>query len=195
MNGAQFITSLTVQNQDNRELAFQVPSLEVQSDSPEIVELAKSITAGIQDDLQKSRAIHDWVANNIAYDVDNYKSATVDHAPRDAVSVLHLKLAVCDGYSRLNAALHRAVGIPAKVVGGMVRFSASRQEPEMTCGSIPVHTWNEILINGQWIIEDSTWDAGSFNGLSFVKHYESVYFNPNPQDFAKDHLKCIELSP
>jgi transglutaminase/protease-like cytokinesis protein 3 len=75
--------------------------------------------------------------------------------------VLNSKLAMCMGYSRLNAALHRAAGIEAKVVFG------------------EGHAWNEIKINGKWQTQDTTYAAGFLNEVSqtFIKQYMPLYFS------------------
>ena len=41
-------------------------------DSAYLTELSNEITAGLDDDLEKVQAIHDWVAANIYYDYDQY---------------------------------------------------------------------------------------------------------------------------
>src|SRR5690606_32694346 len=67
-------TGFTVVNNDQKDREHLLPSSYVQSDHPRIMELAQQITKGKQSDNEKTKAIHDWVTSNIAYDVDSYYS-------------------------------------------------------------------------------------------------------------------------
>lgn len=64
------------------------------------------------------------------------------------------------GYARLNAALHRAAGIEAKVVYG------------------EEHAWNQVKINGLWQDQDTTYGAGYIdkNTHQFIPTYNPIYF-------------------
>ncbi|HWQ72005.1 MAG TPA: hypothetical protein VN370_06745, partial [Desulfitobacteriaceae bacterium] len=63
----------TITNTDTRDHEYLIPTQKIESDSQEIVSLALKITDGKNDDLKKSKAIHDWIARNIAYDTaDKY---------------------------------------------------------------------------------------------------------------------------
>ena len=141
---------------------YLLPSKPIPSEDPQIVDLAKNLTAGKDSTSEQSKAIFTWVAQNITYDVDtliNNEYFYLDHP--DAIEVLHSKLAMCMGYSRLNAALHRAAGIEAKVVFG------------------EGHAWNEIKINGKWQTQDPTYAAGFLieGSQTFIKAFSPLYFS------------------
>lgn len=141
---------------------YLLPSQPIPSEDQQIVKLENELTAGLYSNLEKSKAIFTWVAQNISYDVETHysnKKFYLDHP--DAIEVLNSKLAMCMGYSRLNAALHRAAGIEAKVVFG------------------EGHAWNEIMINGKWQTQDTTYGAGFLNEASqtFIKQYIPLYFS------------------
>lgn len=149
----------------NSELADQdlllSPSFSIQSDDPEIIALALKITAGLDIDYDKARAIHDWVAHNISYDEELHQAIDKGEAsePITALGTLHAGKSVCEGYSKLTAALHRAVGIPAKYVIGS-NYSEN-------------HAWNEVLVDKRWILVEATWDE----------------FDWTPDRFFLGHLK------
>jgi hypothetical protein len=173
-----------IQNYDERlDLASLFPSSEIQSQHPKIVSLAKEITAGLKNEMEKTKAIHTWVTNNIAYDVEGYFSGTYNQTKHDAVSTLKSRKAVCEGYANLTAALNRAVGIFSKKVQGEVIFG-----DQAWTGRIN-HAWNEMLVNGVWIIQDTTWDAGTvdFTKQIYVFGPKLQYFNPIAEEFAKNH--------
>lgn len=137
---------------------FLLPSWMVQSDNPTIVSLAKTITNGKKTDTEKSRAIFEWVAKNI-----NYNASLINDPNPPLYSALQTyqtRDVLCSGYADLSAALHRAVGIEAKVDYG------------------ENHAWNEIMLNGAWQTEDPTYGAGFINAntMRFVRSYHPAYF-------------------
>lgn len=174
----------TVENTDEREVENIAPTSEIQSDSSDIIDLAESITYNLPTNLEKTRAIHDWVATNIAYDIDAFMEGTYVQKGWDALSLLETRKAVCQGYANLTAALNRAVGIPARLVTGeALPFGVTQWTGRSN------HAWNEVLIDGRWVIQDTTWDAGYVDFLSrkFTPSLRQKYFDPTPEEFAKDH--------
>lgn len=171
-----------ITNEDTRDMTFLLPDTYVESDSPTIIELAYSITAGCHADMEKTRAIHDWVASNISYDTKAYFSKQLHEY--SAIETLKGKTAVCNGYANLTAALNRAIGIKTKIVSGTATNSSKTEG----------HAWNETFIDGNWIIQDTTWDAGGINPKTqeFKFRLSHKYFNPKPEVFVKDHTKTEE---
>lgn len=150
---------------------FLLPSQPIPSQDPRIVKLAMKLTKGKHTDIEKSRAIFTWIAKNITYDADNYLQSNSISVYPTAVQVLKDRKSLCMGFSRLNAALHRAVGIEAKVVYG---------------GG---HAWNEIMLNNRWQTEDATNAAGYFNEdtKTFVKRFYPGYFSKTDYKKQEDY--------
>jgi transglutaminase/protease-like cytokinesis protein 3 len=157
---------------------------QIQATDPQIVELAKQITRGDTDAMGKASSIHDWVTANIQYDqalyseVQSESSATQIDASYDdceATHVLQTHKAICDGYASLTASLLVASGVPAKMVTGTL------SDQGVACD----HEWNKALVDGQWIIIDTTFDAGGWG---------RQFFNPTPEFFAQTHQECNESS-
>ena len=212
------LQQLKVENNDPRNTEFLLPTRAVQSDDPEIASLAKHLTLGLRTDLEKSTAIYDWIVHHIGYDQDMI-TGTVPYQTT-ALETFRRGKSVCEGYAHLNAALHRAVGIPAKYVYGAVLDLGKDESWNSKNSKDARHAWNEVRIKGKWTVEDSTWDAvgpeatffGSgaikavgeqfeklANRFSFIKKLQGsgsrsgrTYFDPNPEDFAKDHIKLGE---
>jgi transglutaminase/protease-like cytokinesis protein 3 len=171
---------VNILNSDRQVLDDIAPSCNIQSDDEEIIQLAQEITQGLQTDMEKTKAIHDWISSNIAYDVDSYFNGTYATKSWDALSVLHSKKGICFGYSNLTAALNRAAGIQAKVVIGQADvFMQGWQD----------HAWNKVYVDGRWVSMDTTWDAGGvdFSRRTFKFQLKDKYFDPKPEEFAKDH--------
>ncbi len=163
-----------------------VPSEMVESEHPDIIALAQQITQGLTSDQQKSRKIHDWVAGNIDYDAATFLSGgdRVD----TALETLRSRLTDCDGYARLNVALHRAVGIRARVIVGTVIDIQSGESWASVDLDNPNHAWNEVFVDERWITHDPTWNAGYIgDNNQFIRVLGHEYFDPNPEVFARDH--------
>ena len=151
----------------------------------EILSLAQEITKDARTDMEKTLAIHDWVASNIRYDVtgfveNNYQGKS---SPK---TVLRNRQAVCSGYANLTAALNRAVGLEARVVKGDIRY-----EGGSWTGVSEAHAWNEVLVDGRWVIQDTTWDAGYTDlvNVTFTQSLQHTYFDPDPETFALSHKR------
>ncbi len=178
-------TTLQLENSDPREnIDALEPTELIQSDDSEIMDLKDSIVAGLQTDLEKTQAIHDWVASNIAYDVEMYLSGVLKVEDLDALTTLQKKKSVCEGYANLAVALNRAAGIPARLVVG-----EGINGPGAVFKGVANHAWNEVLIDGKWMIQDTTWDAGfvDFSTKAFTFRLQQKYFNPDPSIFALNH--------
>ena len=160
--------------EDNRYISA---SNYVNSDDPAIIELSSNLVNDDMTDMEKAKAIHDWVAGNIEYDYQAYLEG--DLGLKTASATLQDGSALCSGYSFLYAALSRAAGLTAKVVYGQIKSSQGWEAQK--------HAWNEVMINGKWINVDSTWDAGYIKDGSFVASLSNDYFNPAAAVFASTH--------
>lgn len=165
--------------EDNR---YTSASTYVNSDDPAIIELSNRLVNNDMTDLEKAKAIHDWVAGNIKYDYQAYLEG--DLGLEMATQTLEDKSGVCSGYSFLYAALSRAAGLPARVVYGQIKGNGGWEAQR--------HAWNEVMVDGQWISVDSTWDAGYIQDGSFIASYSNEYFNADAATFTSTHGEGIE---
>lgn len=179
-----------ITNTDTRDLRYITPSQVVLSDAPEIKELAQNITAGLRTDMEKSKALHDWVASNLVFQDPMNPSAY------NAVTILNKKLGTNKGYVYLNASLHRAIGIPTKVVDGYTlgfgNDPISWEELDQQ-NNKNTYLWNEVFIDGQWLSQNVMFDAVTFDAdQGFLPQLSHKYFNPDPAEFEKSHRKHDE---
>jgi len=163
----------------------------IQSQDPKIIELAGSLVQQNMSDLQKLVAIHQWVTTNIAYDVKMIASG--QRSPQDAVSVIENKLAVCEGYAKLMAALLRSQGISTRYVSGHALGShdTGRGWEEEGLYNHPIgHAWNEVYVDGEWITVDATWNAGFIDRHTgeFIFDQSFSYFAPSLELFSRTHF-------
>lgn len=156
----------------------------VDSDDQSIVALAGEIVTPQMSETEKLKAIHDWVAGNIAYDYQAFLAG--DNTLVPASQTLKSKKGVCRDYAFLVAALARATGLQAKVVQG--------ETLEKNGWTPQSHAWNEVYADGKWVTVDATWDAGYIQGNSFVAAPSRKYFAPDSEDFAVTHFALAYTS-
>jgi transglutaminase-like putative cysteine protease len=170
--------------------AYLGPTDGIQSDDPVIVALATGLTEDIEDDYEKARVIHDWVANNIWYDEDAVRTGRRDD--NTALGALRLGHAVCDGYARLTAALLRAARIPAKFVYGYALGIDGDEWPSKELNRQDSnHAWNEAFIDGRWVVIDTTWDSDNLYEYGRKTKNDGLfgwrYFDAALEAFSANH--------
>jgi len=84
----------------------------IQATSPVIYKKAKELTKNISDDNEKIRKIYEFCT----YEIGN----KFVHETQDALTCLKQGSGDCGGKSRLMISLCRALGIPARLVGGLL---------------------------------------------------------------------------
>lgn len=129
----------------------------IQSSNQEIDSLASSLTGNTS--LVKAHKIANWLRSNLHYDYSMEQGG-------GALVTLHNRTGICNGYAALFAALGRASGIPTKYDVGIL-------------GNSGYHAFNEIYVNGTWILVDPT-------GVSSANDYFGSLYNT--------HLKEAGLS-
>ncbi len=110
----------------------------IQSDDPALVAKARAITKGTTDPGAAAQAINTWVFTHVR------KNPAVSIP--SAVAVLDQLEGDCNEHTYLAVGLARAVGIPAKVMAGIVYLS----------DSFYYHAWPAVYVGGQWVEMDPT---------------------------------------
>ncbi len=137
------IYKFTVTNIRNEDGTFYYPSDPIQSGNQQIHDKALDIIAGISDDYNKVKAVHDWVVKYLYY--DDASLVDGDRKKQDALSVYDYETGVCEGYTSLFTALLRSIGFRVKAVMGTSEYGGC-------------HAWNNVYYNLQWYSVDTTWD-------------------------------------
>lgn len=168
----------------------------IQSNSNSIISIANQLTADKYTDYDKVLALHDWICTYMYYDVD---SLSRDEAPAYyATDIVKSRKAVCLGFATLMASLCRSIDIPCNVVSGYalgVADGESDWTEETVATDEQNHAWNEVYVDGRWIIVDTTWDCGNKieNGEMKKGEISHLYFDANLQYFSNNH-KILEYS-
>lgn len=133
----------------------------------------------VPEPLERLKALHDWVADRVAYDAEAY--ARHETPPWDAPTVMARRRGVCAGYAEVMVAAGKAAGLDVVYVSGDARTRSSDLVGES-------HAWNAARVGGTWWLVDATWDAGWVDGSRFEKHYGTGYFLTPPEIFGVDHF-------
>jgi len=115
------------------------PSYIIPCHDQRIRQTAQEIVTKADGTQQQILFLIDWMRANIRQEPEDVFSA---------LDVLDGKKAECQGHTFLYAALARALGIPTRVVNGIV-YSVEFQ-------GFLYHTWAESLVDGHWIAIDPT---------------------------------------
>lgn len=110
-----------------------------------LVQHADYLCQNLTTDSDKLNAIVSWVVENIDYDTDkaNELSGEHDYYP-SARETYNAKSGICYDYASLTAAMLRSQNIPTKIMTGTHTPTGV------------YHSWNEVLIDGEWIAIDTT---------------------------------------
>ncbi len=162
--------------------------------------LAKQLSSLGKTDREKARAFFRWITENVDYnlviynrnkkspglfyeDADDTAATLPPLNERVAAKVLRKRVAFCDGYSRLFAALCEKAGIRCEVIHGYARTNRNRS------GRFSVnHTWNAVYLDSAWHLLDVTWASGFISySNQYIPQYNDIYFLTPPEEFILDH--------
>jgi hypothetical protein len=141
-----------------------------------------SLTNGISDQFLKTKVLHDWICDNIAYDAEMYFSGRI--TAQDYVSVLKKKKAVCSGYTNLMNEMCRIAGIESIGINGYSKGIGYTGK----IGPNTDHAWNAVHIGNKWYLIDVTWDAGPLDRRVFIKRYSTGWLFLDSRPFLYSHL-------
>ncbi|HEY9593345.1 MAG TPA: transglutaminase domain-containing protein [Spirochaetia bacterium] len=149
--------------------------------------LTEELVRAAGDDFQKVRALHDWVAMNVAYDADAFygKSPTIT----DPLAVISHGASVCQGYSEVFQLMCRYAGFECVVVSGFGRGLGFDPMEDVSGSFDSNHAWNAVRIGDTWYLVDCTWDSGNVNPATqkFQRAYGTRYLFASPLGFLHTH--------
>lgn len=145
------------------------------SDETSIEAVATYIAAREKNPFMRVKALHDWVADRVAYDINDIAGG------QRAQDAFDNRTSVCAGYSRLLMELGKYTGDEIVYLVGVSR------DMDGEVGGVG-HAWNAAKIQGNWYLIDVTWNAGSMEGTQFKKGYKTDYLFTPPHIFHTNHL-------
>ena len=122
-------------------------SVMISSDDPLVIELARSAVGTEKD----PHAMAKLLCHKVAQTIENKDLGT---AFATAAEVCRKRTGDCTEHGVLLAALGRVVGIPSRVVTGLIYVSEFGGQQNV----LGFHMWTQFWIAGQWIDFDAAWD-------------------------------------
>lgn len=118
---------------------FLAPSHPIESDHPEILKAARKAAEGARTPREKIERLTSWVAKEIRDEpVDSFS----------ALEVLHTRKGECQAHALLYTAMARALGIPTRLIGGIVYMEGM---------GFLYHAWAESFVD-DWLPVDPTFN-------------------------------------
>jgi hypothetical protein len=198
------VTMNSVYSQSYAKVDDVIKSYPKSFSSPE--NLAAKINEDFKGEEEKARAIFTWIALNIKYDLNEYKSRKNDPAIAFsyrteeeknfklqkfrfdlAKETLRSKKGVCQGYAALFHTLCDLTGLKSMEITG-----TSKSHPT-AIGKLPIasdHAWNAVKIGDNWKFIDVTWASGAVSNQTgkFVSKFNDAYFFTAPDIFFLNHF-------
>jgi len=156
---------------DRQILEALKPTRYLQSDSREIIELARRAIGRTRDAGEAAKRIEAFVAEYI-----ENKNFSVGYA--SAAEVAASREGDCSEHAVLTAAMCRAVGIPAQVVTGVAyvdSFAGMRN-------GFGGHAWTRAYVGGKWVGLDAAFKSAGRGGYD-AGHIALAIGNGNPEGF------------
>lgn len=179
INSSLYSYEVTTSDQLFYCLERRVKPLPVEGSMAEVMyERAKDVLRNIVSDnmseIQKIKAIHDWVILNVTYDNDLYERVfTASSSELKSYNGFYLegvfldKIAVCEGISKAVTILLNIEGIPCVQVTGYQTANPNGAG----------HAWNKVFVNNKWYILDATSDNPIINNQYEILSYEFFLIN------------------
>jgi len=153
---------------DEQALEALRPTQYLQSDDNQVTALARQAVGETKDAAEAARKIENFVHEYITE-----KNLSVGYG--SAAEVAASRQGDCTEHAVLTAAMCRAVGIPARVVCGLVYVEDFDGRKNVFGG----HAWAEAYVGGKWIGLDATRAPNGFG----PGHITMAVGNGDPADF------------
>ncbi|MFJ7408849.1 MULTISPECIES: transglutaminase domain-containing protein [unclassified Lysinibacillus] len=127
-------------------------------------EIVATIEKSAKTDVEKIRAVNDYIVANTAY-TEQTKSS-----PHSAYTVLAEHGGVCQGYALLAHTLLQKLGFETQYIVGYVGKEG--------------HAWNLVKLDGQWYHLDTTWNDPVPDRNGAIRYQ---YFLVDDRTMARDH--------
>ena len=123
-------------------------------------------------DVEKIKAVHDWLVKNTRYDYDYYNR---DNYRNYVYNLMFNKVAVCQGYTVTFYVMMTELSIPCTIISGDAGEG---------------HAWNAVKLDGNWYYVDVTWDDPISGGSSDYPDGSNIsyqYLLCTYADISRDH--------
>lgn len=138
----------------------------------EASDIINKIISPDMDDVEKVKAVHDYIVINTKYDVEGYEKNDLSPSSFTEEGVLIKGKAVCQGYAEAFQLFMELLNIKSKIVTGTDKITGIG------------HAWNMVSLYDKWYHIDTTWDDPLPDQESRVQYN---YFLLRDEDMEDDH--------
>lgn len=157
-------------------------TLSAEAKAPKSMEALAMHLANNEPDLtRRAKAVHDWIATYISYDLQTLKGQPPTKPQDDPEQVFARRVATSSGYARLMTQLGMLAGLDVVTIEGYARDLRGELVPAG-------HAWNAVKLDGAWRLMDVTWDAGVIKEGKYLAQYRAEYLFTPPAVFGLEHL-------
>ncbi len=156
---SKFGSGLNVKNTVSSLSSYHKASKNCPVNNAKIKSLVKTLTEGLTNDVDKAKALFNYVRDTIWYDYyyDSHKGA---------VGTLNSGGANCVDQAHLLISMYRTAGFNARYVHGTCRFSDGWYG----------HVWTQVLIGNTWVVGDP---ISYKNSLGKIKNWNTNTYRLN----------------
>lgn len=173
-------------------LKYTLSTKNIECHKQEINKLAIEICKFSHNDYNRLLCIHDWIAQNLYYDMDSINSgdyAINSHKAIDAIKCD--KKCVCSDFSYLTVALARSLSIPSICITCKTDDKRECWGGTLSNTISADHIFAASFVDNRWILMDNTWDCGNqiVNGLFYKRSqgYDRKYFDVSLEILSSSH--------
>lgn len=143
-----------------------------------VLQLANDLTAGARSDLERARAIEDWLRGHLKYSLDPWERVVDDPL---AHFLFERKKGHCEYFASAMAVMLRAVWIPSRVATGFLGGTRNPLVDWQVVRASDAHSWVEAWIPGRgWMTFDPTPAAepgdGTWSRLSMWRDAAELFW-------------------
>ncbi|KIV93160.1 hypothetical protein PV10_04398 [Exophiala mesophila] len=145
--------------------------------------------------VQRLRAIFIWCAERINWEDDHeFNDYNYDHRI-DTRKVIQTKRGSSEEIAALIVEMCTGIGVHAEMVHGYLKTPG--EELDLDATSRPNHSWNAILVDGEWRMLDASLASPTnpkrtmYSSVS-ASIAEAWYFLARPSEFCWTHVPCDE---
>src|SRR5699024_41357 len=133
----------------NLTIEYLYTDAEISAINTKADEILATILTNEMNDYEKIKTIHDYIVNNVKYDIERNEENDSKYNSYTAYGPLFEGYATCNGYTDLMAIFLTKIGFN--------NFKVATTPDEISY-STTGHIWNAVYLNDEWLHNDLTWD-------------------------------------
>ena len=140
------------------------------------INVLPGLIAGAKSQRDQVKAVHNWLIAHIDYDMENYRNGTIAEYSYHLEGAINNGVTVCQGYSESFDYFMYLLGMDCEIV------------------SNDYHAWNRVVVDGQLLAIDVTWDDDNYKKGWSKPYYTYFLISEEKMSRIRDHY-AYEYDP